>query len=340
MIGGLLALIMSAWAGFSVEGPAFGTRSEASVYAKAGRAAGHKGRIVRRFREGAGWEFVVRFEDLANLETARKAAADLVTASSSPVTLLDEEGKVVDQTATVPEDQKPEAEDAEASTDPASEEPPWFEAAAEAHGPGLDALSGADRVKFVYTRKLPDGRIARHTYARRGTDLYLGIEGIEGEVVNTTTLALGDAAWLSTPTESSGQDLQRTRETIQKFGPAGIIPIVLDLEAEVDNHPVLASLKRHEEPEKLRGEMVWLFTPQGAQTPLVGLGVKDQRIRQLALDQGNRVHEFSKYTEVDGVWFPQRILSRRDGAQEADQVIVETVELDGDLPEAWFTAPK
>jgi hypothetical protein len=213
------------------------------------------------------------------------------------------------------------------------------DAVMEAHGPGLDALSDAERVKIVYTRKLPDGRIAQHTYARRGTDLYLAIEAKKGDVTSSTTLALGEVAWLTTGDTTAKQDLQRARETIEKFGPTGIVPLVLDFEDAVAAHPLIAAL----EPAgggQVEGEKVEIYRHSGGESLEVAVGADDRLVRRVSLNGGKRVHEFSKYDAVSDVQIPMRILSRREGVEGADQVVIEEVELDGTLPDSWFTAPE
>ncbi|MEZ4322394.1 MAG: hypothetical protein R3F61_33280 [Myxococcota bacterium] len=339
-------LVNAAFAGWSVEGPSYTSRADATEYARSAKEAGYKGRVVRRFKDGAGWEFVVRVEDLGDGDEAAEVAGGLATATRSTVVVLDEEGASVKTVepgeAPQPDaksEGKPEGKGTDAKAGPERAMAPWYEAAAEAHGAGLTALSEPERVKFVYTRKLPDGRIARHTYARRGTDLYLSIEPVEGEVVASTTLALGDAAWLTTKGETTSQDLQRSRETIERFSPTGMLPVVLDLEGSVETHPMLATLKKGAEA-KVGSDPVVLYAPADSPTPEVAVGTKDSLIRRITLDGGKRVHEYSKYESVDGVQIPRRILTRVDGAEQPDQIVVEAVELDGDLPDAWFVAPK
>ncbi|MCB9676487.1 MAG: SPOR domain-containing protein [Alphaproteobacteria bacterium] len=337
---GLLAFVLgTAFAGWSVEGPSYTNRSDANDYAKSAKDAGYKGRVIRRFRDGSGWEFVVRVEDLANADEAQQAAESLAAAAQVAAVVLDEEGTVVKR---VEASEIPADKGTPAKGEPEGDAPtaaPWYEAVSEAHGAGLAVLSEAERVLVVYTRKLPDGRIARHTYVRRGTDLYLRIERVEGEVVESTTLALGDAAWLTTGGSTKPQDLQRSRETIEKFSPTGIMPIILDVEGAVGTHEMLGSLAKTGKGD-VGGVAVDLYAPKGAPTPEVAVGAKDHLVRRITLDGGKRVHEFSKYREVEGVQLPERILSIHDGASEPDQIVVEKIELDGEIPDAWLAAPK
>ncbi len=342
---GLVAWILGSAAvagGWSAESPAYTDRGEANTAAKVTKGTEYRGKVVRRYAEGSGWEFVVRVDDLGTEDDAKAAAQALIDAGTGPVMVKNPDGDVVTTIAAGAEGvpaAAPTEGDGAPQPGPAEEPPAWVEAVMEAHGPGLDALSDAERVKIVYTRKLADGRIAQHTYARRGTDLYLSIEAKKGEIAESTTLALGDAAWLTAKGETTKQDLQRSRETIEKFGPTGVIPLVLDFEEAVDAHPLIAALEPAGDGE-VQGEKVEIYRHEGGESLEVAVGARDRLVRRVALDAGKRVHEFGKYTTVEDVQIPMRILSRRDGVEGADQVAIDEVELDGELPDSWFQAPE
>ena len=313
---------LSTASAYTLEGPTFDNRTDATSFAKEAREFGKKGRVVRRYRDGAGWEFVVRFGDLGE-EDARDLSEKLSEAMEVDFTLIDDDGNPV----SVELDEPEHAEEPAVEPEP---EPAWMEGIVEAHGPGRTVFSEAERVRMVFTRTLDDGRVARHTYARRGTDLYLAIEADKGEVVSSETIALAEKAWLVVEDDAKDQDLQRARETIGRFGPTHLMPMVLDLQEFSEKHGTFGELTR-KGTAKVEGQPCEVYG-----TPDVMLAVgEDGLLRRVTVAGDTRVMEFSDYEDLGEVKFPKQIRILENGELRSE-VEIEEIELDGELEEAWF----
>lgn len=316
----LYALLGSAFASYTVSAPPLAEKSEANSLNRDARDAGHKGRVVRRFVEGEGWEYVVEwtFEDLAEAEAA---VALLTETTGRPLELSGTDGAPVEVDAPPVVPEVPTRD--------------WMGEALEAHGQGAQILSDAERIQVVFLRELPDGRVARHVYVRRGTDQRLAITAEKGEVVPSVTVAVGERAWLETGGTHSDQDLQRTREKLEGFALQSLAPLVLALDRAVREHPDLEGLV---EKGKARVDGVACEvagSPDGR--TLIAFG-PDHLVRRLSVDGGERVYEFAEYKRVEDVMIPHAI-TRRVGENDVDTIHIELVELDGAIDEAWFLAP-
>ena len=94
----LLVTLLSnpAVAGFLVEGAPHADKADAGDEAKEVKGAGYKGRVVRRFREGAGWEYVVRVEDIGTSGEAFDAQSAMGQASGRAYVVYDERGQRIE----------------------------------------------------------------------------------------------------------------------------------------------------------------------------------------------------------------------------------------------------
>lgn len=325
MLISLLALF-PAYAGFYVEGPSFESRAMATDFAKTAKEQGHKGRVVRRYQDSVGWEFIVRF-DVDAEEEARTLGASLANGLELPAYVFDEKGNriaVVEAGVAAP---PPAALEADGTN--------TLDELAERHGAGRTVFSEADRVKFLFKRTMADGKIAQHVYARQGTDLYLAITPVEGSVKPSETVALGEAAWLTVDGKSTPQDLQRSRETIGRFGPESVIPMVLDLQALGEAHPELRDLTA-KGTANVGGETCQVF---GASDDVALLAIgPDGLVRRAAIGGDKRVLEYSGYIPVGEVLVPKTVRILIDGKLESTVEITE-IELNADLDANWF-APR
>lgn len=316
----LASLSFPAWAGFTLESAVTSDKAAANAVNKQAKDLGHRGRVVRRFREGEGWEYLVRwtFEE-------RKAAEDalVVLMPLGELELLGEDG------APAPAPQ----------VDEAPPEPPgrdWLGEAASAHGDVVSVLAESDSVRVVFTRQMPDGRKARHTYVRRGTDQAVDIEPVEGDVVASRTVTAGDVAWLEQEGKKSRQDLQRTRETLEKFALPGLAPLVLGLGQARKAHPSLADLR---EVGTVRLQDVVCTVVETADKSTRLALDPELHVRRLSIENEARVVELGDYREVGDMLLPYAITTHVDGNLR-DTVVIESVELGVAIADEGFRAPE
>lgn len=324
-----LFLATTALAGFTIEAPPFADKAEASALSKDARDTGHKGRVVRRFAEGEGWQYIVRwsFDEAAE---AHEAQALLSKAIGAPLSVTNDEGVVV------PTPQSSAAVETE-TEDPANSGPakPYLDEALEVHGPGVALLADAPSMKVVFERTDADGRVIRHTAVRRGTDQYLKIEPVSGDAVASTTVAAGETAWLVSGGKTSTQDLQRTRETLERFTLPALAPMVLELDRVTKEHEELAALYP-------KGKV----TLDGITCEVAGtrdggtLFAFDSKgiIRRVSIDGQKRSYDFHDYEAIDDVMIPRTIITRIDG-KVRDTVKITVIEMEPEILKAWFTPP-
>jgi hypothetical protein len=328
VLAALLAWSTPALASYLIEAPPFSDKGEAASLNRDARATGHKGRVVRRFQEGEGWEYVVRWTFDEAVE-AHQASAVLSKAIGAPLQVTDEDGTVVP----APAMDAPEADPEDApAVDPGVDR---LEDALDVHGPGLQLLADAAAMQVVFERTDAEGRIVRHTAARKGTDQYLRIEGVSGETVDSTTVATGERAWLVTAGKTTDQDLQRTRETLENFTLPAIAPIVLELDRIRKTHEELASL-HPKGTVTLDGRTCTVFGTRDGST-LVAFDDKGV-IRRASVDGGKRSYDFDAYEAIDDVLIPRTITTRVDG-KVRDTVRITSIDLEAKVPDAWFVRP-
>ncbi|MCA9568872.1 MAG: hypothetical protein KC656_13580 [Myxococcales bacterium] len=316
----IIVLLGQAFASWVVEAPPTPERAEANALTKAARSTGHKGRVVRRFVDGEGWEYVVRWT-FEGAEEANMAAMALQQATGAKLSVTGEDGAP--------------AQDAAPSPEPEAEQRDWMAEALEAHGAGATVLAEASTVRVVFTRELADGRVAGHELIRRGTDHRLTITGKKGDVKESVTVAAGEKAWLVADGKASDQDLQRTREKLESFAPQSLAPLVLALDRAIKEHPELEEMVA-KGTAKVGGVACEVAGSKDGST-LVAFG-PNHLIRRLSVDGGKRVYEFSDYKEVGGVMIPHTIVRTVDENQR-DTTRIEKVELDVEVDGAGFSPP-
>lgn len=343
-----LALAGPGKEGWYLEGPAASSRSEASALVKAAHAEGHKARVVRRFRHGGGWEFVPVVEGFEAAEGASEAARSLADRTGRSLVVYtfsgDEARPVGEVTATAAEADESE-EDASESEEAAVED--LLRAAISAHGGpdgGLARLAAADAVLFRYRRTVPGGPVVEHTWARGGEGTYLEIAVVEGEGTPSRTWARESGAWLQVEDAApTPQDLERTRETVARFGPEETLAFPLGFAAATRTRRELQLLYQDgvtavggHACRRLRFD-----GDQGAGSLELALDAETHRVRQVRFgnDGGEVRHEFDGYEEVaPGVVLPRTIRTWH-GEDLVDEVEVLELDLDPHLPEAWVRDP-
>jgi hypothetical protein len=331
---------------YTVETVGLELRADAESILELAAEQGIDAAVVRGFRRGRGWVFLVRIEGIEEREEAAVLAQRLAELSGRSVQVFLVAGKDVlpveelsVKVGVAPDEGDP-GETEVAGNDGASD----ASAAAEgaellasmllAHGGGRgDAppptALGWDPVHFRFERTADIGDGAMrvwHDLSIAGDKLRLEIKVLEGEGRNSITILHGDAAaWLSVDGELHELPPGPTREAMQAFTPA----VVLEQAASIARWSAELPAKRVE-PAGYEASLVWLELERDqADRLLVGLDAVDHRVRELVLsgDDGELHWTFADYREMPGgLVVPQRLQSSFAG-QPREHVTVRALEL-------------
>ena len=334
MTSWLLWWVMTAQAGFYLEGPPAATRGEVAGVVRVARAEGHRARVLRRYQHGTGWVFVAQVEGFEAEDDAERVAAWLAEQAGVWITVFSDDGP-----GQVPEQEEvllAEAEEIDAAS--------LLARAQQAHGTvsgGLARLQRAPAVVFRYRRHVPEGPTVRHLYARQADRAVLVTEVEEGEGTSSVAWVHGEEAWLRTgDAEPTAQDLARTSETLERFSPERVLAFALGFAQAIDERREFALLYGDGETE-LDGEPCWLLRYDGDQVsgPLeVWVAKQDHRLRQVRYtgDAGEVVHRLQGWKDLgDGLVVPDQVSTWRADVL-VDRVEVLAVETPPELPQAWF----
>lgn len=336
----LLALL--AWAGLAraassyfLETASLPERQAAQEVQNVVKGAGFESRVVRRFRLGRGWGFVVLVEDFADEPAAQAAATRLARDIGVEVTVfrLDAQRTVAIQ-PDAPE-KPPEA---------ASSVGDLLVRVRAAHGGptgGAQALARAEAVHFVFTRSLSLGEgsaAVRHDYWRAGASRRLVVE-TGGAGTDSLAVATASGAWLRANGAVSSRDLGVLIGTVDAFAPEAVLTLALDVPALLDAPEV-------ERFAPLEGAESGARVGQAGDESEPGLSFVDidpgtarlLRARYVT-DAGPVTFEMEGWREVSpGVVVPARVrIVRADGREEV--VKVERLETPERAPSGIFDRP-
>jgi len=334
-MGLLLALVLSAFAAstYVVESRPVESRSVAEQLVVKLQAAGIPAHVVRRFRLGHGWEFVLLVDGLPAEADAQATAARLRDefGLAPSILRLDEGGK----TAAAPT----AAPSAETKARTAAD---WIADAVAAHGGasgGARRLSMASSVHVVYERTARlEGKDAtvRHDYWRIPDSRRLKVD-TQGSGVDSVAVLTPKGAWVLAGGAVTSRDIGVLLETVDAFAPEAVLTVALDVA------PLLA------EPEVARFSLL-----EGAEGVVrLGAGSDQGGLSYVDLDPATRrvvrvryvteggpiEWELRGWREVSpGVLVPAEVrIERADGRIERIRVV--SFEVGATPPEGTFTAP-
>lgn len=350
MLGWLAMAVALAAGGFYLEGPPATSRGEATSLVKAAEGTGHPARVIRRFKEGQGWEYVMVVEGFDSQESAAEAARALAGATGRGIRVFATEGALAREVdaalpAPAPAPVVDEAEPELSAID--ADVPKTLKRAARSLGGskgGAAAIAASPAVLFRFRRTVPDGPTVVHTWARQGDALYLAVEVEKGEGSASRTwwssagavLAVGEGAPVA-------QDAERTGELLDRLSPARVLAFPLGFAAALETRREL-SLLYDAGTEQVDGLTCLRFRYDGDQVsgPVeVSLDTDELLPRRVRFggSGGDVVHEFADYHDVaTGVIVPFVARARR-GDAPVDAIEVLELDLSPTLPAEWFTAP-
>jgi hypothetical protein len=340
------AFVLAAWlataADYYLEAGPYTTRAEATAAADALKGSTQV-RVVRRFRAGAGWEFIVRvgsFDDEGEMRAyAHKsdgtpfASFERVGNSWRRLDEANDAGPKPDELIDVP--------------GKTMRTPALLRAAVKAHGGrdgGLAILELAPTIVFDYERKLAreDGKtVAEHHYVRQGDAVRLDVDVTAGEGVDSSTILAPDRrAWVSTDETSISRDPERTAEVLARFSPEGLLAVPLGIPHDMETAGPWRLLAP---TAAIHGKRVVARASAPGERGLVSaeFGVEDHLLRRLdwMLDTGPITYVFDDYREVvDGLVVPFHYEVRR-GDDPVESMTVHELEIGVALSADTFVIP-
>lgn len=340
-MGLLLATVLAVstvWAsgGYAVESQTIAQRAEAEALAVKVTAAGIPAHLVRRFKLGRGWEFVLVVDGLAT-EAAATAAAGRMEAQFhlAPVVVRLDDGPKAAPAAP-----------GKAAEEPAARTPAdWIADAVRAHGGAAGGSarlgrSGTLHVVYARTAIVKDVEASiRHDYWRAESGRRL-VVSTGGAAVDSVAVVSASGAWIATGGQVTSRDIGVLLEAVDAFAPEAVLTVALEVA------PLLAS------PEVARfrfleGAEGAVRLGSGADGPEPGLSYIDldprtgrlQRVRYVS-EGGPIEWDLRAWKEVSpGVVVPLDVrIERADGRKE--RILIETFEVGGTPPAGTFDAPK
>lgn len=209
-------------------------RAAAGRLEQGAEGAGFDARIVRRFRLGKGWEFVVLVERLRSAPEAAAAAARLERELGTTVSAwrLDAGEKAVAVELPTP---TPVAAEVGAAA--------WMARARSAHGGhtgGASALARAGAVHFQFDRTVELGGkpvTVRHEYWREGAGRRLVIQ-TGGAGTDSVSVATANGAWVQASGQVQSRDIGVAIGVIDTFAPEAILTVALEAARLLDGPEV------------------------------------------------------------------------------------------------------
>lgn len=339
---------------FTVELAPQRTREAAEARVAGGSVQG--ARVVRRYVRNTGWSYVVVVDGLSDLAAARAAAGRLASADV-PATIYEKEGRDLKEREIV---SAPAAEAGSKAEDDARGRrrrgaddgaEKVLDAAVRAHGGrggGLERLSEADSLRFVFDRRVPAGGaelLARNVYVRQGDAVRLEVTITEGQGEDSVTVVRQDgAAWVVVDGATTERDAARVREVLGRFSPETVLAVPLGLPDDVETAEVWRNLRLVGLAVEDGGNRQILEPVEQARGGMVSAAFDptDHTLRRVtwSAEAGELIFRYDDYRRLDRhLVVPFRARVERDGALIEEVRVVELA-LDPPLDAGLFTSPE
>jgi hypothetical protein len=320
---------------FYLESDPLATREAADEVVRAAATEGCDGQVVRRYVRGEGWRYLFRSDVLADAAVVR-GCLERLAGQQATLRLVEREGARTRVTTVANGDDEIRAAREEAPRYTAAE---VVERLLRAHAGTTGGPDEAARVLFRYERRTSAGQRVLHTYARRGDDVYLQVEVVEGSGVSSRAGVSDGHAWLEG--SDSTLDPRFVREQIDRFSPHAVLRITGELATGALQLPELEQLHVSAVRRVDDGEVVELSFEGDQLTPPLRMLVDARSWRLVALERevgGATVRwRFLGWREMeDGALRPERVQVWRNDVL-VDDVSVQELDLAPTLPEEWFS---
>ncbi len=352
---GLFLASAPAWAEpYTVETVGQSLRGEADAARALALAEGIEAEVVRSFRKGRGWVFLLRVEGIEDRASAAETAQRLAELTGRSVQVFLVAGRdvlpveelavaaVSDADSALPTEPGGEAQAQADERSARADGARLLTAMVLAHGGGGAAdeptpdLQHLDPVHFRFERSADIGSGSLrvwHDLFRAGDQLRLEVRILEGQGTDSITIVRGDEAWLAVAGEVHEVAAGPTREALSLFEPA----VVLEQAVSFATWSADLEVRR---VDRGGDELSWLSldSETSAQAVLVGVDPTDQRARELVMvaDSVELCWSFADYQElIDGLVVPLRLESSFAG-QLREKVTVRALELPESLDSSVF----
>jgi hypothetical protein len=295
--------------------------------------AGIESRLVRQFRIGEGWEFLLIVEHIPEQAQADALATRIGTDTGRSVQIF----RMDDGSEVEPEVEAP----------PKPTAAQLLEQTRQAHGGssgGVSTLARAEAVHFVFDRVLIEGTrktTYHHDYWREGANRRLVVDGPE---TDSLAIATASASWIKAtgaqPSEGVvSRDIGVVINQVDAFAPEAVLAVALDawhlLEAsEVEG---FRFLEGGEGGTRIGSGS----TEEESGLSFLDIDASSSRIIRVRYitEGGPVIYSLSEYREVQpGLWVPHRVeIERGDGRREL--ILVKQLELLPAAPTGSFDKP-
>lgn len=333
---------------FYVETAGVHSRSEAQELLESALAHGISARVVRRFRKGQGWEYVVRVEGLVDRKAASEVGSLLSRYTGATVSTYLLAGKdvlPVDEVSVGPSGAQthpaPESAPQEAGNtlsapklqEQAGDPIQGAELLAEvlrAHG-GESAsafLEGVPSVHFRFERQVwADDSSLRvwHDYWLHQGSMRLEIRILEGEGKDSVTvLRKGEGAWIRVDGNLSTPDSAAVVEALDTFHPSRVLGKALDL-GRISPTSKALYVGKEEQGNRTLARLA-VGKADESTTLVLGVDEADHRVREVVVSTatGDIGWRYSDYHEMEGgVVVPFLVELTREGTPKERISVLE-----------------
>lgn len=325
-----------------------------------GEGARLQPRLVRRFYQGEGWQYLVVIEQVPDAA----AAARIVDMADGlrVIQPIASGGPPVEPTRLLPQPTTTTATTAATVTtaatataaevgEPRGERLPTAESvlrvAVKAHGgrAGAEHVKAAQSLRFTYQRLVPDAAkgelVAENEFLRLGDALRLTVRIQAGQGTDSvTTLTADRKGWVEVGRDTLERDGGRTLEVLQRFSPESVLAIPLGLPEDVET----AAAWRGLQTQGREGEL-WVLV--GTLAP-GEIGLREAafdatgRLSRViwAAEKGDMTFQYGDYRVVaEGVVAPFRVRIEQDG-ELIEEIQVSELSLEPPLEVALFQGPR
>jgi hypothetical protein len=334
MLVSLLIGPLAEGADYFLKSPPTRTRADAFALSQAAAAEGFRSsRIVRHYRHGTGWEYMLIVDGFVDHADVVEGADRLTAAIGRSFSVFGGQVSLASDVAVEGPKTKVISELLDSQT--------ILQRAVRAHGGvggGREILESTPYL-FRYRRQFGDTR-ATHFYAHLNGEIFLEVSLDEGQGSSSQTMVLDEGTWMIVDGETSVVDRERALEMTSAFSPSNILSLPLNIGQAMRSREPFSRMYVDGQVD-VEGTACVLLRDGGDRfvPPMsVALDVGQFLVRQVHSGSfgDERVQLFSEYREVSsGLVIPHHIQTWR-GSKKIDDIEIIGLEIDPLMPPEWF----